>query len=716
MGKKSRRAAESASAERIVALETDLSAQNHALESLVSQTTMYQRQLEDMQYIDLSGYGTAAQDEILPYAKKLGVIQRIRRLRHENPIAKQSMKLIVRAVFGRGVTYKIKDDSIRAIVDAIWNDPVNQAVLTSHKAMKRRFDEKLTDGEWFPVLFAADAAPWLRIGRVKMEEITDIIYDPDHDEVPVWYRREWRPRVYDPSDNNGKGGWKVETGDPKVMYYRDWRVTDEALADIEDRGLVIPEGKQADGLIYHCLVNEVRMRSGWRGISELYASREWFRVFKDFMEDRGAMNAMANAMSVRRRVKGGPAAVASFANRIGGVQVSPVPGDDNTPVIPRLTRPMAGAVYNYNEGIDIDLERVDTGATNAQADARLLLLAGAAGVGTNITQLGEGSAALSSAQVMDLPVRKSHEDWQSDQAAEFSEILGFGVWVAKSKPADQTPLDFAKEIAWRFPPINADDVVKQITAFAQWSQQIAPGNNEVRRLAIVGGMNALGIPDADQNMDEILAEEKRLADQKEAEQKMRLDQQQKALDAPIAPPGGNTGPPQGGMSGPAGGSSNGNGSGGNSNGQRAGGAGAGGSDTGTSPNITRLARGRPPAEPPTGPRTRREAIDAEIDTWLDLASDVDSLRDEVKTLYARPPMTFNVEAAPPANVTIAEGAIQMTSPPTVISEGAVQVHVPAAQVHVPPAQVAVNTPPPRPIRRKVERDKDGRITALIDGG
>lgn len=604
MGKKSRRASESASAERIAGLETEVAGFSKAYESLASQTTMYQRQLEDMQYIDLSGYGTSSQDDVLPHAKKLGVIRRIRNLRHENPIAKQSMKLIVRAVFGRGVTYKIKDNAIREIVDAIWTDPVNQVLLTSHKAMKRRFDEKLTDGEWFPVLFAADEAPWLRIGRVKMDEVTDIIYDPDNDEVPVWYRREWRLKVYDPAENNNKGGWKVETGDPKVMYYRDWRITDEALTDIEERGLRVPEGKQAEGLIYHCLVNEVRMRSGWRGISELYASREWFRVFKDFMEDRGAMNAMANAMSVRRRVKGGPTAVASFANRLGGVQMSPVPGDDGSPVVPRLTRPMAGAVYNYNEGIDIDLERVDTGATNAQADARLLLLAGAAGVGTNVTQLGEGSAALSSAQVMDLPVRKSHEDWQSDQASEFSEILGFGVWIAKNKPEDQTPLDFAKAIAWRFPPINADDVVKQITAFAQWAQQIAPGNNEVRRLAIVGGMNALGIPDADQNMEEILAEEKRLADLKEQEQKMRLDQQQKALDAPVGVAGG----PQGGMNPPAGGSSNGSGANGNNGGQKAGGAGAGGgSDQGASPNITRLARGRPPAEPPTGPRTRRQS-------------------------------------------------------------------------------------------------------------
>lgn len=604
MSKKSR------AAEQISALETRLSEQSQAYEEQfqqqVSATTMLQRQLEDFQYIDLSGYGLGIQDEILPAAKKLGVIQRIRRLRHENPIAKQSMKLIVRAVFGRGVTYKIKDDSIREIVDAIWNDPVNQALLTSFKSMKRRFDEKLTDGEWFPVLFVEDAAPWLRIGRVKMEEITDILYDPDNDEVPVWYRREWRPKTYDPMANNGQGQWNVKAGDPEVKYYRDWRVTDEDMADIAERGLAIPEDKQAQGLIYHAMVNEVRMRSGWRGISELYASREWFRVFKDFMEDRGAMNAMANAMSVRRRIKGGPAAVASFSNRLGGVQVSPVPGDDAGLVVPRLTRPMAGAVYNYNEGVDIDLERVDTGATNAQADARLLLQAGAAGVGSNVLQLGEGSARLSAAQMMELPVRKAYEDWQADAANEFGEIMGFGVWIGKGRPEDQTPLDFVKEIAWRFPPINADDVVKQITAFAQWAQQIAPGNNEVRRLAIVGGMNALGIPDADQNMDEILVEEKRLADLKEQEQKMRLDQQKKALEAPVPPPGGIAGGPQGAPNPPAGGSSPGSGAGGNNVGQRAGGAGAAGPTGDTSPNITRLAKGRPPAEPPTGPRTKRQ--------------------------------------------------------------------------------------------------------------
>lgn len=595
MSKKSRRAAESAgapaAADVIASMETQLAEQSHAYSEAVTSLEMARRAIEDMQYIDLSGYGQ--QDEILPNAKRAEVILRIRRLRHENPIAKQSMKLIIRAVFGRGVTRKIKDEKLEKIAKAIWDDPTNQALLTSHKAMKRRFDETLTDGEWFPVMFVSDEEPWLRLGRVKMDEITDVLYDPDNDELPVWYRREYRKRTYDPNENNGQGGWKTATGAPEVRYYRDWRITDEMLPDIESRGLTIPEEKQAEGLLYHAMINEVRMRSGWRGISELFASRDWFRVFKNFMEERGVMNSMANAMTARRKVKAGPTTVASFGNRLGGVQESPIAGDtagewDRT----RLTRPMAGAVYNYNEGIELELDRVDTGAPNAERDARLLLLAGAAGVGTNVTQLGEGSAALSSAQVMDLPVRKSHEDWQTDQGAMFSEILGFGMWIASGRPDDQTPLDFAAQIAWRFPPINADDVVKQITAFAQWAQQIAPGNFEVRRLAIVGGMNALGIPDADQNMEAILEQEAELKAQKEAEQKMRLDAQKKALEAPTPPPGGNNPPPNG----PA-----------NTKGQRAGGAGAIGDPTANNgPSISRLARGRPAAEPPTGPRTRRQ--------------------------------------------------------------------------------------------------------------
>jgi hypothetical protein len=58
---------------------------------------------------------------------------------------------------------------------------------------------------------------------------------------------------------------------------------------------------------------------GRRGVSELYASRDWFKVFKSFMEGRAAINEAAQSISYKRKIKGSPAAVARFQNKLGSL-------------------------------------------------------------------------------------------------------------------------------------------------------------------------------------------------------------------------------------------------------------------------------------------------------------------------------------------------------------------------------------------------------------
>lgn len=578
----------------ITALESQVAQQHTALEQSYSTYTLLARQVEDLMYMDLAGPPVEGRDEILPSARSTATIMRIRRLRHENPIAKQAVKLSLRFVFGKGVSYLVKDENISQIVGECWNDPVNQALLTSHKSMKRRFDELLTDGEWFLVMFEAPEAPHVRFGRIPMEEIVDILYDPDNAEMPVWYKRKFIKKTFDPEGNNGEGQWKSDTK-ATIRYYRNYAITDDMLTGpdgIEARGLVIPEEKVGDGVVKHMMINEVRGRTGLRGISELFSSREWFRVFKQFMEDRGAINAQANALSMQRKIKGGPTAVRALSGRIGGVKVQP-DADDQLMSPDAFLRPIGpGSTIDTNENVDWKSIRADTGAANAVQDARMLLAAGGAGVATSINYFGESSGALAAAQVMELPMVKGYEDWQSFHKTEFQEIIEFVLSVALGRPAK----DDEKQIAWEFPPLISQDVVKYITAFAQWAQQIAPGNRKVKLLAIRGGMTVLQIPGLEANMKEIETEEERLFQEKQAQLKLQQDAAQKALNAPTPVPG-QLPPHLGGP--PVGPAANSNG---NGNGQKAGG---GPQPDAFSPGLRRLVGGRPPADGPTGPRTRR---------------------------------------------------------------------------------------------------------------
>lgn len=579
----------------IAAQEEQIDALIKANEQVWSSYTMLERRVEELSYIDLNNI-TGATEDVLPQAKKVETVNRIRRLRHENPMAKQAIKLPIRFVFGKGISYEIKDPNTKRIVDAFWNDPVNQAVWTSHFAQTVAFDELLTDGEQFPVFFPATGeAPYVRVGMIPMEEITHILYDPDNGRLPVWYRRVFKRKIWDPKLNNGEGAWKPDADRSTVRYYRNFRITDEHLADIEKRGLVIPENMQGEGFVKHRMINPVRMRSGLRGVSELFASREWFRVFKEFMEDRGAINAAANALAYQRKIAGSPADVSRLSGKLGGMQVGPSTDQPLTPA--SFRRPLAGSMIDTNRS-DITSIRADTGAPNAARDAEMLLTAAGSGTATPNHYFGGTNAALAGAQAVEVAVVKAFEDFQTYLRNDYIETVAYVMSIANDVPIDEVMADIG-DIAWNFPPIMTQDIVKWVTGYAQWAQQVAPKNRVVRAKAIRKTAEVLNISDISMIWDEIEAEEKRLADIEDQALKDAQDAKKAAADATllIAKNGG-VPPPKNGNNGnggappvpvPAGQKTT-----------------TGPQESGVSPDLMRLKAGRPPREGATGPRSKRQ--------------------------------------------------------------------------------------------------------------
>jgi hypothetical protein len=575
-----------------------------ALEEVQTSYSKLERYLEDVDYLNLFDPYYGQDQDILPAAKRKQTITRIRRLRHENPIAKQGVRLAVRFTFGRGISYIINDRKPKRIIDSFWNDPVNEAVYTSHMAMKDRFDETLTDGEKFFELFSTPRVPpYVRLSECPMEEIVDIVDHPRNRDLPLFYKRVYREYKYDATASNNMGLYVPSSNEPKTRYYRDFHITEEEWEDIKAEGYIsIPEGliaKDDDGnpiLMKHRMLNPVRMKIGRRGISELFASREWFRVFKEFMEDRGAINAAANAFSYVRESKGGPAAVAKMSGQLGGLQT---PGDENQPGVPslrRLTKPVAGAIYDVNQNVNLKPIRADTGAVHAKEDARLILMAGGAGMGTSIHYFGEGGDAnLATAQAMELPMVKGYEDYQKFHEEEFIELTQFVYRVAVDNPQAK-PF----EIAFDWPPIITQDVVKWTTAYGQLVQQIgSTGNRKLKEIGIRGALYTLDVPNVDTVMPEIMDEEERIFEEKEEQRQQMLEVQAgqqnpqpsgaAALKAATAGDGKNGRPPA---------SAGGNG---RQEGQR---ATDGGSVNPLGPDLKRIANGKRPRQPATGPRSR----------------------------------------------------------------------------------------------------------------
>lgn len=576
-----------------------------ALEHLDSQNAILQRQIEDIDYLALFEIGAIT--EVIPGQNRKNTLLRLRRLRQENPLAKQAIKLIVRFTLGKGVEIivgpdpeaklampplqgadgeapqdgqgpktnglfpgnkptpmmpppanrprpqigkeavgnlpptvgtqplsAIADDSLKDQITAFWKDADNQRTLTSRSAMQEWVDEVATDGEKFFIGFEGAAEPFVKLTEIPVEQIDTIIYDPEDWKKPVYYVRCWVEQIF-----NGESRMYEPKGDPKTRYYLDYRILPEEIPDLKTR-IKIKAGELADDTerIFHSLINPLWTKKGKRGISELYASREWFRVYKEFMEDRAAINAAATSVAYKRKIKGGPAAVAQFTNRLGGLQVG-YDAQSSDSEIAKLTRPTAGGIHDSNPAVDLEWMKTDTGAVNAKEDGRGLLTAAGAGVGMFVHYFGDGGDAnLATAQAMELPMVKTFEDWQQWTEDALRELCFWVIRVATDNDNAKKQID---RVAGSFPPIISQDVVKYMTAWSQLTQNVASGNRIVKREAIKGALGVMNVANLDSLMNEIDGEEIQLEQQRQAQHQAMLDAlaTNSAADSNAPPSSGN---------------------------------------------------------------------------------------------------------------------------------------------------------------------------------
>jgi hypothetical protein len=406
----------------------------------------------------------------------------------------------------------------KAILDSFWNDRDNKLAFTTHKSMQKMLDDITTDGEKFYACFPAQAEPYLKTSVIPLEEINLILYNPDNRLQPVFYRRQYVRQEYDGKTET----MKPIDNKPITKYYWDYRIREEDKTDLL-KGLKVPRSKIEVPTIRHIMINEVESKSGTRGVSELYASREWFRVFREFMEGRASINAAANAISFIRKIKGGPSTVARFSGTFGGRPVGESLGNEGSE-LRKLTQPVPGAIYDTNQANDLEWMKTDTGALNAKEDARLLLMSAGSGVGMMLHYFGEGGDAnLATAQSMELPMVKSFEDWQ-----QFVEdfLLGWFEYVLQIAMKDKKDSEIEEildRIGFTFPPIISQDVVKYTTSWSQIIRDIAPNNMVVKREAIQACLSIMGIANINGIMPQIEAEMARA-------EAMRVEQQQAMMD------------------------------------------------------------------------------------------------------------------------------------------------------------------------------------------
>lgn len=370
------------------------------------------RQLEDARWLPVGTTSDRLQGLEDAPGERRDVVQRVRRMRRKNPLAKRGAQLLQDYVFGQGVSLRPNNKAMVArIVDEFWENPVNEAVFTSVGAMRRVADRVFTDGEHFLLLFPDEEEGTLELGRIDCQLVDDPITDPDNDAIVRW----WKVRLPIKKFDWSTGEWDLQTSDD-VVYYRHW------TNDRTDFGP--PASKVRDGLVYHLAINV----QAHRGESELAAALDWVNAHRRFMEDRATLNRAAAMFAWKKKRKGGAADIAAEVTRLqssiatgglgGGVERNP-PG-------------ATGSTLVENEASTTEWVKTDTGGQAASADERTLRMMAGSGMGgiPNHYYGDEANANLATATSMELPLLKNYEDWQTMFAGAIRDLIDFALSTA----------------------------------------------------------------------------------------------------------------------------------------------------------------------------------------------------------------------------------------------------------------------------------------------
>jgi len=247
---------------------------------------LIQRALENVGWSDIAGGTMQNYFEPTREAREQ-YIERAYRFFFDDPIIKRSVKIRTNYIFRQGVPmprYREDretgddDDQGRAedLIKRFWNDPENQAALTSKKALRECHEEKTVQGNLFFLMFRQEGEPpeteigasgkgrdeleppTMKVTHLRVREVVEIITHPANQKIPVYYKRVFTEKTAR-FEKSGSIAPYQEAYDVskrrRVLYYRDWRF--EAPTEHNGKPWGPPKELIAEGRVYHVKMNAI---------------------------------------------------------------------------------------------------------------------------------------------------------------------------------------------------------------------------------------------------------------------------------------------------------------------------------------------------------------------------------------------------------------------------------------------------------------------------
>jgi hypothetical protein len=418
----------------------------------------------------------------------------------KNPLIKRGLALRQAYVWGQGVEISARstgsdpgEQDVNAVLQEFYDDPANQRAYTGHEARTQAEQTLGTDGNLFVTLFTKPLTGRVQARTIPLDQITEIITDPEDRSQPWFYRRRWIRSTLDP----GTGSVRNE---PQHVLY----------PAAGYRPASRPARMGSVPVLWDAPVVHVKTggQLGWSfGVPDAYASVDWARAYKDFLEDWARLCRALSRFAWKVSTPGRQATMVKAGLSTPPTR-DPVTGEART----------AGATAMTAQNVTLDAIP-KTGATLDSESGRPLAAMVAAGLGVPVTMLlGDPgvTGARATAETLDTPTELEmggrQKLWTAVERTIAQHIIREAVRAPRGKLKGLITVDeYGREtvtlagdtdqtvdVAW--PPLDEINPAVLVTAIVQASTTGTVPPLEIARLLL----QALGVRDLDEILDKLV--------------------------------------------------------------------------------------------------------------------------------------------------------------------------------------------------------------------
>jgi hypothetical protein len=400
--------------------------------------------------------------------------------------------------FGFGQSVKIKpiDTEAQIVWSAFWDSPRNKPLLKQRK-IAALSNQQVQDGEQFFEFSGSGIDGDVIIRRVFTEEITEILYEDDDADVPLFYvRKTDSGKVYYP-DWEAKRSYADLLDDYWQRHTEAGDIPKDAVrSDVAGEPVAVQVGGKKQerqptvAVMQHAAMNEMNGR-GWPQLRRAVA---WSKALKRFLEDRATVARSVAAFVDEAIVDGGSRGIDAVKGKFESSLTSTSDWWERNPPA------AAGSQLIHNKAVEYKRRPLGTGASDAEADA--MLMVGQVSAGTKIPPHWMGFPGAmqnrATARESSRPCLEQMTRYQTFWSDVFKEWVEIVLWFASEYGGKQfkrtdavitleSPLDLEMENITRL----MDAIAKAMTDGAL---DLEIGQIALAKLVVVG-LEDLGIRD-----------------------------------------------------------------------------------------------------------------------------------------------------------------------------------------------------------------------------